>query len=135
VRRLGGAGPALFLTYRDLKEINVTAVLSDGSRIMGDEVPVEVLATSIENHAATLESLKSIADQRDKAIAQRDAARAEAAILREKIAEFLTDGLFAIAGAVCTPEAGYLVDGGLWGFLRDVKTLRKQHDAQQKKSS
>lgn len=58
----------------------------------------------------------------------KDSQRGEIAALKERIAEFLKDGLVAIAGAVCTPEAGYVADGGLPGFLADVKSLRKQHD-------
>lgn len=45
------------------------------------------------------------------------------------ISRFMTDALATIAGAVCTPEKGYMVDGGLVGLLADIKTLRKQHDA------
>lgn len=106
----------------------MSAYMADGSKIMDDNVPANFLATAVDAHVETMESLEKVKDELAKAVASRKVARQEAAVLREKIAEFLTDGLVAIAGAVCTPEAGYLVDGGLWGFLADVKALRKQHD-------
>lgn len=54
-------------------------------------------------------------------------------MLCRTIDEFMVDALVAIAGAVCTPEKGYLEDGGLRQLLADIKTLRKQHDAAEAK--
>ncbi len=38
--------------------------------------------------------------------------------------KFLIDALTALSGAVCTPEKGYLEDGGLQQLLADIKTLK-----------
>jgi hypothetical protein len=37
----------------------------------------------------------------------------------------LQDGLVALAGVVCTPERGYIQDGGFNQFIADVKELRR----------
>lgn len=63
--------------------------------------------SAIDNYADALAALKS-----------RDA----------EIERHLSDGLRALAGAVCTPEKGYKVDGGLGDFIADVKELRKQYE-------
>lgn len=44
------------------------------------------------------------------------------------MAELLREGLVVLAGAVCTPEAGYKNDGGPSQFLSDIKQLRRQRD-------
>lgn len=44
------------------------------------------------------------------------------------ISLFMRGSLIALAGAVCTPEEGYLVDGGFRQLLSDIQTLRKAHD-------
>jgi hypothetical protein len=56
------------------------------------------------------------------------AAPAESGLLSKVIDQFMKDCLVAIAGAVATPEKGYLEDGGLSQLLADIKRLRKQHD-------
>ena len=43
----------------------------------------------------------------------------------------LRDGLVALAGVVCTPELGYIEDGGFSQFIADVKSLRREHEAMQ----
>jgi rubredoxin len=70
---------------------------------------------------------------------EADALRAERDRLREeldatkRLKDYTFDRLFrealaAMAGAVCTPEKGYAVDGGINQLLADIKTLRRQHD-------
>lgn len=54
-------------------------------------------------------------------------------LLNQAIDGFMRDALVAIAGAVCTPEKGYLEDGGLRLLLRDITELRRMHDHYRKR--
>lgn len=54
-------------------------------------------------------------------------------LLTQAIDGFMRDALVAIAGAVCTPEKGYLEDGGLRLLLRDITELRRMHDHYRKR--
>lgn len=57
----------------------------------------------------------------------------ETRLLREVVDNFMRDALLALAGAVPTPERGYLADGGLERLLVDIKELRWQHDQARKR--
>lgn len=46
---------------------------------------------------------------------------------RQTMDKCLTDGIAALRGTVCTPERGYIEDGGFNQFIADVKELARQH--------
>lgn len=51
------------------------------------------------------------------------------AYFRKTMDQCLRDGLVALAGVVCTPEKGYIEDGGFNQFIADIKELRKLYRA------
>ena len=74
-------------------------------------------------------SLATAAEKVEALVAENERLRKQANhFLVQAIDKFMIDSLIAIAGAVATPEKGYIEDGGLDLLLSDIKRLRKQHD-------
>lgn len=75
------------------------------------------------------EEMEQLHQMGQRTIAERDALKlAKNDAFGMAISNFMRDALVALAGAVCTPEEGYLVDGGLRQLLRDIQELRKQRE-------
>lgn len=77
--------------------------------------------------------LASVREQHAQTVAERDKLAKRVAELEaeghvDSIDNFLREALVTLSGVVCTPEKGYLVDGGFRQLANDMREFREKYN-------